>query len=94
MDELLATKKKDRSDIRNLCAVIFEGGDPTQYPEYADIWCIEYALLFTIFFRIVDARHGNYLHYPFEGAVMNQPDKTMLTLDVIREEFRKRIAAK
>jgi hypothetical protein len=43
--------------------------------------------------RVFDARYGNYLHLPFAGGVMDQPDKTMKVLDILQEEFRKKIAS-
>lgn len=83
----------ERQKIRQVARIIFSGGDPKSTPETAELFTHELQLLFTIFTRIIDARYGNYLHFPFEGSLMDQPNKTMIVLDVLREEFRKKIDA-
>lgn len=82
--------KNERQEIKTIAQVIFDGGDPSDLPETADAFP-KYRLLFDIFPRLIDARHGNYLHFPFEGSLMDQPDKTMKCLDIIRSEFRKKL---
>lgn len=82
--------ESERREIKTIAQVIFDGGDPTDLPETAAAFP-KYRVLFEIFPRLIDARHGNFLHLPFEGSVMDQPDKTMKCLDIIRSEFRKKI---
>jgi hypothetical protein len=80
----------EKTEIRNLCKVIFVGGNPLSQPELKEIYK-KYKMIFSIFDIIIDVRYGNFLSLPFTGGAAEQPSKTMECLSLIRALFRKKI---
>jgi hypothetical protein len=81
----------ERTELRNLCKVIFSGGNPDGYPELRDI-LKKYKTIFAIFNVIIDVRYGNFIHLPFEGGAADQPSKTMECLGLMQFLFREKKA--
>lgn len=81
----------EESEIRQLARFIFNGANPTEQPELAEIY-YKWKLYFEIFLQSVDRRTGSYIHLPFAGGLMEQPAKTMSALGVMQSEFFEKLA--
>ena len=45
-------------------------------------------LVSEVYLEICDSEKGDYLHFPFEGSIMEQPYWTMRVLDLIRLNYK------
>ena len=73
--------------MSTLCGMYFAGEyDEEVFAEYAG-W-LPFLDIFTV---IVDGENGNFLHWPFEGAYMDQPYALMQVLKSIQTEYRKHL---
>lgn len=76
--------EKEAGEIRTLARVIFSGGNPLAMDETAEIYC-KWSYMFHIFEYLKHPKYGTYIHFPFPGALMQQPFKTMSVFDVMRQ---------
>ena len=81
----------EESEIRQLARFLFNGANPTEQPELAEIY-YKWKLLFEVFLQSVDRRTGSYLHLPFAGGILDQPAKTMSVLGVMQAEFFEKLS--
>ena len=85
MDGITPFSGEERSEIRQLAGIIFNGGsinDPLIVPFY-----VKWKWWFDIFSRCLGREGGDYVQLPCQGSVIDQPYRTMMILDFMRELY-------
>lgn len=73
-------------EIQSLATEVFNGRYCQEiYRDYGK-WL---PYITTIFLPIIDSEHGDFIHLPLEGGILDQPYMTMSLLRVIQNTYRK-----
>lgn len=69
--------------MRDVAAVLYYGGDPSEHAETAELW-EKWHFIFELFEFCKHSKYANLTQLPAAGGILDQPAKTMQVFQVLQ----------